>query len=136
MTSPVDNTALLVMDVQDMIVERFGDTAVLERLAAAVASARSRGLRVIFVRVAFRAGFPEVRPRNAGGGMPEDPVGIHPAVAPADGEVVVTKRRVSAFAGSDFDVLLRDPEIHRVLTEKVFRTQAEVVDVATWTASS
>jgi len=32
---------------------------------------------------------------------------IHPAVAPAPGDVVVTKRRVSAFAGSDLDVVLR-----------------------------
>jgi nicotinamidase-related amidase len=29
------------------------------------------------------------------------------AVAPAPGEVVVTKRRVSAFTGSDLDVVLR-----------------------------
>jgi nicotinamidase-related amidase len=32
---------------------------------------------------------------------------IHPAVAPQDGDVVVTKRRVSAFAGSDLDCILR-----------------------------
>ena len=32
---------------------------------------------------------------------------IHPAVAPRDGETVVVKRRVSAFAGSDLDVVLR-----------------------------
>ena len=32
---------------------------------------------------------------------------IPPAIAPAPGEPVVTKRRVSAFAGSDLAVLLR-----------------------------
>ena len=32
---------------------------------------------------------------------------MHPAVAPAPGDVVVSKRRVSAFAGSDLDVVLR-----------------------------
>ncbi|MGH3196607.1 MAG: isochorismatase family protein [Streptosporangiaceae bacterium] len=32
---------------------------------------------------------------------------IPPAIAPAPGEVIVTKRRVSAFAGSDLDVVLR-----------------------------
>ena len=44
-----------------------------------------------------------------GGGMSVDDAvtAIHPAVAPEDGEVVVVKRRVSAFAGSDLDVVLR-----------------------------
>jgi nicotinamidase-related amidase len=184
MTSPVDNTALLVMDVQDGIVERFADDALLERLAGAVDAARSRGVRVIFVRVAFRDGHPEISARNrtfaplrdAGAAMTEETIGIHPSVAAREGEVVVTKRRVSAFAGSDLDVVLRagdithlvlcgittsgvvlstlraaadldyrltvlhdacadgDPEVHRVLTEKVFPRQAEVVDVAAWTA--
>jgi nicotinamidase-related amidase len=36
-----------------------------------------------------------------------DATAIHPAVAPQPGDVVVTKRRVSAFAGSDLDVVLR-----------------------------
>jgi nicotinamidase-related amidase len=38
-----------------------------------------------------------------------DSTRAHPAVAPAPGEVTVTKRRVSAFAGSDLDVVLRLP---------------------------
>ena len=88
----------------------------------------------------------------------------------------MTKRRVSAFAGSDLDVVLRaggieelvlcgiatsgvvlstlrqaadldyrltvlrdacadaDAEVHRVLSEKVFPRQADVVDVADWAA--
>ena len=86
---------------------------------------------------------------------------------------MVTKRRVSAFTGSDLDVVLRglgagtlvltgiatsgvvlstlrqaadldygltvladcldaDPEVHRVLTGKVFPRQAEVSTVAQW----
>src|SRR5262249_22753407 len=100
--------------------------------------------------------------------------GTPPAVAPRPGDLVVTKRRVSAFTGSDLDVVLRglgagtlvltgiatsgvvlstlrqaadldygltvladacldaDPEVHRVLTEKVFPRQAEVSTVAQW----
>jgi nicotinamidase-related amidase len=88
--------------------------------------------------------------------------------------VEVTKRRVSAFTGSDLEVVLRsreittlvltgiatsgvvlstlreaadkdyelfvlsdccadgDPEVHRVLLEKVFPRQAEVLDSETW----
>jgi nicotinamidase-related amidase len=38
----------------------------------------------------------------------EDPAaGIHPAIAPDPHDLVITKRRVSAFAGSDLEVLLR-----------------------------
>jgi nicotinamidase-related amidase len=93
---------------------------------------------------------------------------------PRPDEPVVTKRRVSAFTGSDVDVLLRgadadslvlagistsgvvlstlrqaadldyrltvladacgdgDPEVHRVLTEKVFPRQAVVTTTAAW----
>ena len=99
-----------------------------------------------------------------------------PAIAPEGGEVVVTKRRVSAFTGSDLEVVLRageldhlllcgiatsgvvlstlreaadkdyrltvladlcadpDPEVHAVLTGKVFPRQARVVSAAEWLA--
>ena len=116
-------TALLVMDMQNGIVERFGD-AVLEPAARAIAAARGAGVAVIYVRVAFRAGHPEVSPRNRtfaalrdAGGMAQDEeaTAIHPAVAPRDDEVVVTKRRVSAFAGSDLDVVLRAGAIEELV---------------------
>jgi nicotinamidase-related amidase len=184
MTTVADTTALLVMDVQRVIVERFADDDVLERVAAAIAAARESAIRVIYVRVAFRRGHPEVSSRNrtfaavrdAGGLIDDEAAAIPDAVAPLPGEVVVTKRRVSAFAGSDLDVVLRageitdlvlcgiatsgvvlstvraaadldfelsvlhdacadgDPEVHRVLTEKVFPRQAAVLDAAAWAA--
>ena len=132
--------------------------------------------------VSFREGFPEVSARNksfsavrqSGGFVAGDGTAIPAAVAPAPGEIVVTKRRVSAFAGSDLDVVLRagdvdtlvltgiatsgvvlstlrqaadldyklivladgcldaDAEVHRVLTEKVFPRQADVLSVERW----
>jgi nicotinamidase-related amidase len=111
------STALLVMDVQQGIVDRFGgDEGYLPRLAAAVEAARGAGIWVIYVTIAFRAGHPEVSERNKGfaaiagtgrfaDGDPGRP--IHPAVAPASGDLIVTKRRVSAFTGSDLEVVLR-----------------------------
>jgi nicotinamidase-related amidase len=99
---------------------------------------------------------------------------IHPHLAPAANELVVVKRRVSAFTGSDLEVILRaqqiqhivltgidtsgvvlstlreaadkdyritvladccgdaDKEVHRVLTTKVFVSQAEVMTLADW----
>jgi nicotinamidase-related amidase len=179
-------TALLVMDVQAMIVGRYadGDPGYLDRLAAAIAAARQAGHPVIYVTVGFRPGHPEISSRNkifaatarAVGDAPDDATRVHPAVAPAAADPIVVKRRVSAFAGGDLDVLLRgldvdtlvltgiatsgvvlstlrqaadldfrlvvladacldaDPEVHRVLTEKVFPRQAEVRTVADWVA--
>jgi nicotinamidase-related amidase len=180
----MDKTALLVMDVQQGIVARFNDDpGYLQRLAQAITTARAAQIPVIYVVVTFRTGHPEISPRNrsfaaaaaAGGFAHDDPAtDIHPAVAPQPGDIVVTKRRVSAFTGSDLEVVLRslgvgtvvltgiatsgvvlstlrqaadldyqlvvladacldaDPEVHRVLTEKVFIRQADVVTVADW----
>jgi nicotinamidase-related amidase len=48
---------------------------------------------------------------------PEEFLKIHPDVAPAEGEVTTIKRRVSAFTGSDLEVILRAQGIqHIVLT--------------------
>jgi nicotinamidase-related amidase len=186
MTDRRTPSALLVMDVQNGIVENYDQGGVVERIAQAVAAARGAGVSVIFVRVAFRPGAPEVSPRNRIFGLAgatgvvsvdEATIVIDPRVAPQPGEVVVTKRRVSAFTGSDLEVILRagaveelvlcgistsgvvlstlrqaadqdygltvlrdacadgDEEVHRVLTEKVFPRQAEVLDVAGWAAS-
>jgi nicotinamidase-related amidase len=176
---------LLVMDVQQGIVDRYADPAYLERVSQAAAAARMAGIRVVYVRIGFRPGHPEISPSNrtfsasAASGTFDDgspATQIHPAVAPLPEDLVVTKRRVSAFTGSDLDVLLRglgtrtlilsgiatsgvvlstlrqaadldyalvvlsdacldrDPEVHRVLTEKVFPRQAEVLTVAEWAA--
>jgi nicotinamidase-related amidase len=111
------STALLIMDVQRGIVDRFaGDEGYLSRVASAATAARDAGIRVIYVAVSFRPGYPEVSERNKGfaaiagtGRFTEgDPGSAFPAaVAPEPGDVVVSKRRVSAFAGSDLDVVLR-----------------------------
>ena len=119
-------TALLITDVQQGIVERFaGEDGYLDRLGTAITAARAAGVLVCYVTVMFRPGHPEVSDRNksfsavAGTGRftDGDPGrDIPAAVAPAPGEAVVTKRRVSAFAGSDLDVLLRARHIdHLVL---------------------
>ncbi|HLY28637.1 MAG TPA: isochorismatase family cysteine hydrolase [Aggregatilineales bacterium] len=113
-----EHPALLVMDVQRGIVERFGnDSGLLDRIGTAIAAARAAAIPVIYVIIRFREGYPEINPRNrsfsaarqAGRVFGEnDPATeIHPAIAPQRGDIVVTKRRVSAFAGSDLDVVLR-----------------------------
>jgi len=114
------------MDVQQGIVDRFADRdeGYLSRLATAIAAARAADVMVGYVTIAFRPGYPEVSDRNksfatiAGSGRftDGDPgMPIPAAVAPAPGEAVVIKRRVSAFAGSDLDVLLRTRRIEHLV---------------------
>jgi nicotinamidase-related amidase len=184
-TTESTRTALLIMDVQPGIVDRIEDAeALLERLGVALAAGRDAGLTIAYVTIGFRPGYPEVSPRNrafagiadSGAFVGDGSSDIHPAVAPFVSDIVVVKRRVSAFAGSDLDVVLRardvdrlvlagiatsgvvlstlraaadldfgitvlrdgcadsDPEVHRVLLEKVFPRQAEVVTVDEWVA--
>jgi nicotinamidase-related amidase len=122
----MSSSALLVMDVQHGIVARFAehDPGYLPRLARAIDAARGRTVPVVYVTVAFRPGYPEISERNrtfsaiAGTGAftETDPAtGIHPDVAPLPGDVIVTKRRVSAFAGSDLDVVLRSGNIDSLI---------------------
>lgn len=183
------STALLVMDAQNGIVSRIetGSERLLANLHAATTAARAAGIPVIYVRVAFRPDAPEISMRNrsfaalagsGGMGVDDEATQIHPSLAPQEGDIVVIKKRVSAFAGSDLEVVLRsrqidalvltgistsgvvlstirqaadldyeltvladacadlDPEVHRVLLEKVFPRQATVVDTEAWVTRS
>jgi nicotinamidase-related amidase len=125
----MDNAALLVMDMQNGIVERLKDRSgpLLETIGRATVAARAAGVPVIFVRVAFRPGAPEISGRNrtfsaiarsgAMGAMGDDDQAtqIHDALAPESDDIVVTKRRVSAFAGSDLDVVLSSLDVRSLV---------------------
>jgi len=178
------NSALLVMDVQRDIVNIADDgSGYLPRLRKAIDGARAAGIPVIYVVIGLRPGHPDVSTRNrvlttavqAGLFTEGDPgTEIHHDVAPQQDDIVVTKRRGSAFSGSDLDLVLRardidslvltgiatsgvvlstlcraidldigltvlvdacldtDPEVHRVLTEKLFPQWADVVSVEDW----
>jgi nicotinamidase-related amidase len=119
-------TALLLMDLQNSIVGRFEASAgYLDRVVAAQERAERAGVLVVLVRVAFAPGYPEVSARNQtfsaiaqrGPMTFGDPaVEPHPRLMRGNGEVVVTKKRVSAFAGSDLELVLRAHEVtHLVL---------------------
>lgn len=127
MNNNSSNTALLVMDMQAGIVTRLPEPKpLLERAAKAIAHARKNNIPVIYVVVGFRNGAPEVSPnnksfsamvQNMGNVNMDDFMKIHPDVAPQQGEVTVVKRRISAFTGSDLEVVLRAKGIqHLVLS--------------------
>jgi nicotinamidase-related amidase len=121
------NTALLVMDVQVGIVAMFpAAEELIGNLTKAIEFARKKKIPVIYVTVGFRQGAPEISMNNKGFAASKDRftnidldefMKVHPGIAPAEGELTVVKRRVSAFAGSDLEVILRAFGIqHMVLT--------------------
>lgn len=108
--------ALLLMDFQAGIVDRLGSPEVVASAGRALQAARAHGIPVIHVRVAFRPGTPEVSPRNKSFsaltgqdsmGSDDPRTQVVEALTPAGSDVVVVKRRVSAFTGSDLEVVLR-----------------------------
>jgi nicotinamidase-related amidase len=106
------DSALLCLDFLAEIVANLPDPGVAERAAEAAGSARAQGLPVLHVAVGFRPGYPEVSADNAVFSAAAERgllvnAGFHPAMEPEDGDQVLTKRRVSAFIGSDLEVMLR-----------------------------
>jgi nicotinamidase-related amidase len=124
----VPHTALVAMDCQAGIVSIYAKPPeeFVERASNVLRAARSAGMPVIQVQVGFRPGFPEVSDRNKlfaaikssseHQKLFEGAAGaIHPALGPEPGDIVVTKHRVSAFAGTDLSMLLRAMEIDALI---------------------
>jgi nicotinamidase-related amidase len=127
-SSTINNTALLVMDVQGTTVKMLNETSTfIQSLKQAIQKARLNKIPVIYVVVSFRKGFPEVSPDNKSFSLIKnnpaynfdsaEAVQVHSSVAPEADDIIVSKKRVSAFAGSDLEVILRAKGIkHLVLT--------------------
>jgi len=116
------------MDCQTSIVSIYAkpQEEFLARASSVLRAARAAEMTVIFIQVGFRPGLPEVSSRNklfaaiqtspqhqslfqGSAGM------IHPALGPEPKDILVTKHRVSAFAGTDFGLLLGAREIETVV---------------------
>jgi nicotinamidase-related amidase len=121
------NTALLVMDMQTGILATFPEAApVVGTIAKAIAAARNHNIPVIYVTLGFRPGAPEISSDNKSFVGWKDTFGkvnieefmkVVPELTPLPADIVVTKRRISAFTGSDLEVVLRAQNIrHLVLT--------------------
>ena len=58
-----------------------------------------------------------LHPKSVTSGNMEDMIKVHPDISPLPGDITVVKRRVSAFSGSDLEVVLRCFSIqHLILT--------------------
>ena len=161
-------SAVLIMDFQQRIINNVASEpeAVVHNAARALEGARAAGIPVIYV--VHRGGlFAEYAPD----------VELHPGVAPAAGERIITKTKPGPFSTTALDVNLRemgketliimgvatsgcvlstvrwavdinyrfivlsdacsdaDPEVHRVLTEKVYPRQGTVITTGEFLAA-
>ncbi len=121
------NTALLVMDMQSSILGNIANPIpIIKNVSDTINKARNKKIPVIYVVVGFRQGIPEISPDNKffstakqrfSSVSPEEWMRIHPDVPPQDGDIITVKRRISAFAGSDLEIVLRAQGIrHLILT--------------------
>jgi nicotinamidase-related amidase len=119
------HTAVLSMDCQAGIVSiytREGKDAFLSRVGNVLNHARAAGMTIIHIQLGFRPGLPEISSRNAllaaiksseqHQRLFREPLGAIPeSIAPRDDEIVITKHRIGAFAGTDLAMILRAKEI-------------------------
>lgn len=127
------HTALLVMDIQNVITAHIQDPdSLLKNINKAVDHAHQSGIKVIYVRLGFREGHPEINESHPRFGvlkqskvmLTEEHEGtlLHPDIKLEAQDIVVVKKRVSAFAGSDLEVLLRAYKIESLFLSGISTT--------------
>ena len=121
------HTALLIADFYAAMMNSIPHAVerdVVAKTAALQQAAREAGVMVCYCATVFRPGYPEIGSRNktfgqrkaSGPAAAFDPLAvIHPAVAPAEGEIAVGKHRVNALYGTGLDVALRANDIHNLI---------------------
>jgi nicotinamidase-related amidase len=114
------------MDYQPAILRSIPESdELLTRVAAAISTARDRGVQIGYVRVAFNdsdyAAIPDTNKRftevAASCRMHDEApeTAILEAVAPEPGDLIVRKTRVGAFSTTDLDQQLRDRKIDTLI---------------------
>ncbi|MFC1905684.1 cysteine hydrolase family protein [Chloroflexota bacterium] len=125
----IKSSALLVMDCQINILNFLAPSdknRVLSNLANVLKAARKSRMLIIYVVIAYRKGYPEVSVNNIHSSQSKNSgrlqagaadTEICPEIIPLPEEIIVTKKRISAFTGSDLEVVLRSNKIdYLVLT--------------------
>src|SRR5579872_5137582 len=117
-TEKTEKTVLLVMDIQETMMGYLPEPGpLLNNIEKAISFARRVGVPIVYVILAFRDGHPEIHeshqrfgPIKASKVMvtpSHEGTLVHSAIEPMPGDIIVHKKRVSAFAGSDLEIILR-----------------------------
>lgn len=113
------------MDVQNAIVGMLADPPkILDPLGQVIKTAHANDIPIIYAVVGFRKGYPEIslnnqsfsRLKNSAANFDsEEASKVYSSVAPGTDDIVITKKRVSAFTGSDLEVVLRSQGITHLM---------------------
>jgi len=140
------NSALLVMDYQNLMIKILGEKAKLLLLTtnSVIEAARAANIPIIYIVVQFQNHFHSVNQANKGfakvasSGMlleGSEEAKIHPEVAPKDNDAIVVKRRVSAFYNTELGCVLSVKSIkHLILTG--ISTSGVVLSTTRWAADA
>ena len=116
--------ALLIMDYQVGIADKLPEfNSIVEKSNQAIKAARKSGIKVIFTKVGFEIGFPEVgvntipafqqaKEKNLFSGDQSKLVSQLDVEA---GDIVVNKKRFGAFAGNDLNLILHAHGINNLI---------------------
>ena len=120
-----NRTALLVMDMQLGILSRLPQNSnLVAKVAEAIKSARKKNITIIFVRLGFQKNMPEMNPANRSFGPLKKYLSnadldtfmqIHPDLGVEETDIIVNKKRISAFSGSDLEIILRSQDISNLV---------------------
>jgi nicotinamidase-related amidase len=125
-TTNSNKSVLLVMDIQEAMMTYLPDpTPLLAKVNQAITHARAANIEVIYVILSFRKGYPEINSRNTSFARVKDSgymfteghegTAPHHTIAPKEGELILHKKRVSGFAGSDLDMVLKANHVDHLL---------------------
>jgi nicotinamidase-related amidase len=119
-------TVLLVMDIQETMMTYLPDPKpLLTKVKEAIEGARAANIEVIYVILSFRKGHPEIsskhkrfsRIKDSGFMFTEGHEGtaLHSTIVPKKEELILHKKRVSAFAGSDLEMVLKSKGVDNLV---------------------
>ena len=118
--------AVLVLDHQNLLINNYvkhGNEHLL-RLKLFLDGVRKQKVPIIFVTVGFRSGFPEICDKNKifrsvrdGGRFldTDDGSKIPESIINRDSDLVIKKHRVSAFEGTELQVILRAQGVSKII---------------------
>jgi nicotinamidase-related amidase len=119
-------SALLVMDFQVGIFSLFKETNLLKSsILNAIELAKNANYLIIYVKVKLREGYPDVSPFNKSFSelkisnrvdvTSDESTEICDFIKPRKQDIVIVKKRFSAFAGSDLEIILRANQINHLI---------------------
>ena len=116
------NVALLVMDQQNVLINGISEDpdSHLANAKTIINAARKAGVTIIYIVVGFRDGYPEISHNNKmfnsvrDNGILElsnESSKICSSIKPHESDIVIVKKRVSAFEGTELATILRAKKI-------------------------